>query len=121
MLGAARRRLRYANVVSTMALFAALGAGGWAVAAIPGTDGTVRGCYSTKTGALRVVDSKAKCPSGTKSVKLGGGSAVPLTAEVDRDTKLVHGRGAVKAEIDNTNIDYAVKVTFDRNIDNCVA
>jgi hypothetical protein len=121
MLRRARVHVTYANVVATVALVLALGAGGWAVAAVTATDGTVNGCYSTKSSVLRAVDSKAKCPSGTKPVRLAGGGTVPLTAEVDRDMTLVHGRGAVKAEIDNTNIDYAVKVTFNRNVDSCIA
>jgi collagen triple helix repeat protein len=42
----------------------ALVVAGVAYAAIPDSSGVIHGCYSTKTGALRVIDSAAKCGSG---------------------------------------------------------
>lgn len=48
-------------VVATGAALIALA--GVAVAAIPGPEGTVRGCYVTGGGGLRVVDSGVACKS----------------------------------------------------------
>jgi len=33
--------------------------------AIPGESGVIHGCYSNRSGALRVIDSEAACPKGT--------------------------------------------------------
>jgi Collagen triple helix repeat (20 copies) len=48
-----------------------LGSGAFAAAAIPGRDGSVRGCVAKKgkqKGALTVVDSAARCPKGQKQL-----------------------------------------------------
>ena len=50
-----------ALVVASIALVVAVG--GAAFAAIPGPDGIVKTCYTTATGALRVIDSTAACNS----------------------------------------------------------
>jgi hypothetical protein len=42
-----------------------VGVTGVAVASIPAADGTINGCYSDATGALRVIDSEDTCPNGT--------------------------------------------------------
>jgi hypothetical protein len=47
-------------LVAVMALVAA----GIGYAAIPDSSGVIHGCYSTKNGALRVIDSAAKCANG---------------------------------------------------------
>jgi hypothetical protein len=54
------RHLTYANVTATLALFVGLGGGAFAVARIPARDGTIHGCYSKRSGALRVV-SGTRC------------------------------------------------------------
>src|SRR5438067_256507 len=54
---ATRRRL------ALVAVLALVGAG-IAYAAIPDSSGVIHGCYSTKNGALRVIDSSAKCANG---------------------------------------------------------
>jgi hypothetical protein len=63
-----RRRVTYANVTSTLALFLAT-SGGVAVATgtIPGADGQLQGCYATKTGDLRVVADAAECDSKSET------------------------------------------------------
>jgi collagen triple helix repeat protein len=43
---------------------AAMVVAGVAYAAIPDSSGVVHGCYSTKNGALRVIDTSAKCGNG---------------------------------------------------------
>ena len=53
-------------VVSIVALIVALA--GVGVAAIPSSDGTITGCFASKTGALRVVDEKKKCRRGEKRI-----------------------------------------------------
>jgi len=56
-------RGRFRNTGRRLALVAvlALVGAGIGYAAIPDSSGVIHGCYSTKTGALRVIDSSAKC------------------------------------------------------------
>jgi hypothetical protein len=62
MLSGARKRLSYANVMATIAVFAAIGGGAVAaVRSIPGPDGVIHACYKAKTGGVRVVASGKKC------------------------------------------------------------
>jgi hypothetical protein len=49
--------------LALVALLALVGAG-IAYGAIPDSSGVIHGCYSSKTGALRVISSTAKCASG---------------------------------------------------------
>jgi hypothetical protein len=57
-----RPRLTYANVMSTLAVFIALGGGAYAaLGGIPDGSGVFHGCVDTKTGALRVVASTKSC------------------------------------------------------------
>jgi len=59
----------FAKAVSLVALAVALGGGALAVGAIPAPDGTVNACFSTRTGSLRVVDSrKRKCRKGERAI-----------------------------------------------------
>jgi hypothetical protein len=66
-----RARLSYANVLSSVAIFIALGGGAYAASGSPGK-GTpkVHGCYRTKGGALRVVSGHARCHKGEKALSL---------------------------------------------------
>src|SRR5689334_6444701 len=43
-------------------------AAGVAYASIPGQDGVIHGCYVNRTGALSVIDSAKKCPSGSTAL-----------------------------------------------------
>ena len=54
---------RRASVLAVVALAGT--AGGVAYATIPGSSGTINGCYEKRTGILRVIDSDAgaKCTS----------------------------------------------------------
>jgi len=63
------RRLSYANVMSTIAVFAALGGGAYAAtSSIPGPDGVVHSCYQVRKGALRVVPAGKKCAKGERAL-----------------------------------------------------
>lgn len=53
------------HVVAYLALFFALG--GTAIAAIPGGDNVIDGCYAKNTGLLRVVDSEASPPEACRA------------------------------------------------------
>ena len=66
-----RSRLTYANVLSTLALFIALGGGAYAAAggSFVGGDGTVRGCV-TSGGTLKVVKQSKHCGRGTTALVL---------------------------------------------------
>ena len=48
------RRLTYANVVASIALFLALGGGAWASVSSLATPGVIHACYAKRSGALRV-------------------------------------------------------------------
>jgi hypothetical protein len=63
---ALRPRFTYANVMSTAAVVLALGAGGWAVAAIPDRAGVYHACISRSTGQLRMVNSERSCRRTTE-------------------------------------------------------
>lgn len=58
-----RKTSRRAFLLALVAF--ALAAGGVAYATIPGSNGTINGCYEKRTGALRVIDADAgaKCTS----------------------------------------------------------
>lgn len=47
-------------VVAVAATVASAAAGGYALAAVP-NDGVIHGCYNSKSGALRVIDSSESC------------------------------------------------------------
>ena len=66
-----RSRLTYANVLSTLALFIALGGGAYAAAggSFVGGDGTVRGCV-TSGGTLKVIKQSKHCGRGTTALVL---------------------------------------------------
>jgi hypothetical protein len=57
-----RPRLTYANVMSTVAVFVALGGGAYAaVSSIPGPDGVIHGCYAKRGGNLRLIAAGRRC------------------------------------------------------------
>jgi hypothetical protein len=65
-----RPRSGYANVVSSLALFVALGGGAFAATGgFVGSNGAVRACVGGR-GALTVVKVGRKCPRGTTSLTL---------------------------------------------------
>jgi hypothetical protein len=69
---ATRRRLSYANVMATVAVFIALGGGAYAAfGGIPDGSGVFHGCVDSRTGALRVVKSATSCHK-TKTVRRKG-------------------------------------------------
>lgn len=55
-----RRHVSYANVASTLALVLAMGGGAYAAIG-PVRGGVVHSCYSSRTGALRVVNPGTRC------------------------------------------------------------
>ena len=64
-----RPSLSYANVMSTVAVFAALGGGAYAaVSSIPGPGGVIHGCYQKKNGTLRLVPAGKKCAKSEKAI-----------------------------------------------------
>jgi hypothetical protein len=68
LVGKLRPRLTYANVLATIAVFAALGGGAYAATTFIGPDGTIKGCVSKKSGALRVVEPGKKCSKKAKAL-----------------------------------------------------
>lgn len=64
-----RPRLTYANVVSTLALFSALGGGAFAATKFVGSGDVVRLCVSP-VGAVRVLKVGAKCGRGSTVVRV---------------------------------------------------
>jgi hypothetical protein len=66
-----------------------ISASGAVAAAIPNTDGTIKGCYSTKSGALRVVDS-GQCARGESALTWKNG----LTGSKVADSDLLDGKSS---------------------------
>ena len=64
------RKFKPGTVLGVAALVVALG--GVAGASIPGSDGTVSGCYNKKTGLVRVIDAEAgqACTPGENGILL---------------------------------------------------
>ena len=60
--------LTYSNVLATVAMFAAMGGGAYAVTAIPTTGGVVYGCFHKKKGSLRVVKQGKRCKKGERAI-----------------------------------------------------
>jgi hypothetical protein len=75
-----RRRLTYANVVATLALFFALCGG--VAAAVPDANGLIHGCRSKSTGDLRVIDPQAS-QSWLRSCSTAAETPVDWTASPD--------------------------------------
>jgi hypothetical protein len=64
-----RKRLTYANVMSTIAVFVALGGGAYAaVSSTPGAGGVIHGCYAKRNGALRLVATGRKCSKRERAI-----------------------------------------------------
>jgi hypothetical protein len=63
VLASLKPRLTYANVMATIAVFVALGAGGYAAASFVGSNGVIHACV-TKHGQLMLVKTGAKCHGG---------------------------------------------------------
>lgn len=68
-MGSGRRRLTYANVTATAALFFALAGGAYAVQS-SGT-ATIHGCVAVRTGLLRVVSAGSRCHVGEHALAFG--------------------------------------------------
>jgi Collagen triple helix repeat (20 copies) len=68
-----RVRVTYANVVSTVALFLALGGGAYAATANPFVTkgGVINGCVAKRNGVLSVIRPGRRCPRATMSLVLG--------------------------------------------------
>lgn len=64
-----RPRLTYANGMSTVAVFSALGGGAYAaVSGIPGPGGVIHGCYKARGGNLRLVAAGRRCGHGEVAI-----------------------------------------------------
>jgi len=71
-MGRIRRRLSYANVAATVALFLALSGGAYAVADSPfvGPNGVVSVCVQAVSDELQAVSPGTKCPNGEIALTL---------------------------------------------------
>jgi hypothetical protein len=64
-----RPRLTYANAMSTIAVFVALGGGAYAaVSTIPASDGIIHGCYKKHRGSLRLVPRGRRCARSENAI-----------------------------------------------------
>jgi hypothetical protein len=61
MLRAISKRLTYANVMATGAMFVALSGGAFALSGVPDGSGVFHGCVNNRTGLLRVVKLANSC------------------------------------------------------------
>src|SRR3954449_7454748 len=64
-----RGRISHAKALIACTGAALLAGGALAVGAIPGSNGTINGCYAEKTGNLRVVSAGTKCKKGEKALR----------------------------------------------------
>ena len=64
-----RSRLTYSGVMSTLAVFIALGGGSYAALRAQADGGLLHACEAKRTGALRLVSSGAKCHHGEVAIK----------------------------------------------------
>jgi hypothetical protein len=66
-----RVRLTYANVMATVAAFAAIGGGAFAIGAVPDREGRIKACFVPKgkvKGDVRLLVSGSKCRKGEAKV-----------------------------------------------------
>lgn len=61
-------RVTYANVMATVAVVAAVGAGSVAAGAIDAGSPVIRACANKRTGALRLLGTHGKCSKSERSV-----------------------------------------------------
>jgi hypothetical protein len=95
-------------IVSMLGGFAA--ASGWGVR---NRDGTVNGCYQTRTGAVRV--QVTPCTRAERPVQLGG--QTPIFATVNEIGTLIAGKHAVRVFHELETGFYFVE--FDRDLNAC--
>jgi hypothetical protein len=77
-----RPRISYANVAATLALVCSTV--GIAFAAIPGRNGTIKGCYATRSGALRVISDRKRCHRGERTLSWNQRGPTGRTGAVGR-------------------------------------
>jgi hypothetical protein len=78
LLNPLRRRLTYANLLATIAIFVALGGGAYAVTAQPSANAVVFACAKKKGGALRTVNKAKRCKRSERKISWNvGGAAGP--------------------------------------------
>ena len=132
------RRPSPATVMAFIALVFAMG--GFAVAAIPGPDGTIKGCYKKNKGTLRVISHTKKCKKSERTLTwnqkgqagaqgqqgsqglqgASGQDATKLFAYIrDSGTAVVH-YGSGVTDVTDPAGDNAYTVTFNRSLVNCV-
>jgi hypothetical protein len=76
-------RVTRKRTVLVVAALALVTAGGVAYATIPDSNGTIHGCYSNKTGALRVIDgSTATCDKGETGLSFHQFSGTPAGGDL---------------------------------------
>lgn len=80
----AARHLTYSNVLATIAIFAAMGGGAYAVTAIPARGGVAYACFQKKSGSLRVVKQGKRCKRRERAISWNvRGPAGPQGAKGD--------------------------------------
>jgi hypothetical protein len=68
MLERLRGALRFANVTSVLALVVAMGGGAYAMTTIGAAGRVIHGCYTQKTGNLRVIKAGKKCRKSERAI-----------------------------------------------------
>ena len=103
MLAGIRRRLTFANVASLVAICLALGAGSYALGAIPGKGGTIVGCYKKSGGRLRVIDTAKDQKCGQERER-----RLAWNQKGVKGARGPRGPGAVKLDYQRSSSDPAV-------------
>jgi Collagen triple helix repeat (20 copies) len=63
-----RKRITYANLMATVAVFIALGGGAYAVTALPSGSSVIYACAKKKGGALRMVKKAKRCKRSERKI-----------------------------------------------------
>ncbi len=141
MIGSVLARMSYANVMSTVAVFAAIGGGAFAVAALPGSNGEIAACYDKRGGnqgevrllvkggcersERQIAWSQEGPPGAPGTPGIPGEDATNLFAWIqDHGTALssdvAYGSGVTAvAEFNAAADDGAYTVGFNRSLEGC--
>jgi len=98
------RSVGFANVMSTVAVFVALGGGAWAAGgSLLSGSGAVHGCVPKEGGVLTVVPVGARCGRGRETVELTRFGTTPVGLQGPAGPRGPAGPGAVSIEMGPTS------------------
>jgi hypothetical protein len=120
MLARIRSGLTYANVMATIACFATVAGGTYAVAAIPGDKGKVKACYAKKgkaKGQLRVVDASKRCRRSERALSWSQRGPAGATGRRGATGRVSDSNHFSKAESDARYLSHNATASDAQNLD----